>query len=438
MDSPQRELEPAPVAGEWEVVRAPEQPHTLSAKKLPPLWHNRDYMLLWSGQVVSVIGTGATQIVYPLLILALTDSPAAAGVAAALGSIPYIIFSLPAGALIDRWDRKRVMIYCDLGRALTLITIPLALWFNALTVWQIYACALLEGTLFVFFNIAEVAALSRVVEKEQLPKAAAQNDIAFSIAGILAPTIGAALFQIGKAVPFVFDTVSYLISVASLFFIRTEFQVERKTTELHLAREIRVGLDWLWHQKLIRYMAFLTGGMNFMNTPITLIVILLAQQMGATDAEIGLIFSLSALGAIVGSLIGGQIQKRFTFGQVIITTVWISALLFPLLAFAPSFWFLALIIGLFWMTGPIYNVVQFSYRISLIPDELQGRVNSVFRLLAFGFQPLGAALAGLLIERYGVYAAIGFFSVWYFGWAIATLLNKHVRNAKQIGAARAI
>src|SRR4029077_11944621 len=82
-------------------------------KYLPPLWRNRDYMLLWSGQVVSVIGTGATQIVYPLLILALTNSPAAAGGAAALGSIPYIIFSLPAGALADRWDRKRVMIYCD-------------------------------------------------------------------------------------------------------------------------------------------------------------------------------------------------------------------------------------------------------------------------------------------------------------------------------------
>jgi predicted MFS family arabinose efflux permease len=157
--------------------------------------------------------------------------------------------------------------------------------------------------------------------------------------------------------------------------------------------------------------------------------------LGATDAEIGLIFSISAVGAIAGALIGGQVQKRFRFGQVIITTVWITALLFPLLAFAPTFWFLGIIMGLSWITGPIYNVVQYSYRVALIPDALQGRVNSVFRLLAFGFQPAGAAIAGILIERYSVYVAIAFFSIWYVAWAIATIFNRNVRGARQIGAA---
>lgn len=438
MDTTQRELEPAPVAGEFNVVHAPEQPHTLPSKNLPPLWRNRDYMLLWGGQVVSVIGTGTTQIVYPLLVLAMTNSAAAAGIAAALGTVPYLVFSLPAGALIDRWDRKRVMIYADIGRALTLGSIPVAIAFNALTIWQIYVCALVEGTLFVFFNIAEVAALSRVVDKQQLPQATAQSDVVFSIAGIIAPSLGTVLYQIGKAVPFVFDSVSYLISVVSLFFIRTEFQVERKKTELHLAREIREGLDWLWHQPLIRYMAVLTGSLNFVNTPTTLIVIVLAKNLGADDVQIGLVFSLSAFGAIAGSLVGGQIQRRYAFGEVIITTVWISALLFPLLAVPKNFYVLGIIIGLMWFTGPIYNVVQFSYRIALIPDALQGRVNSVFRLFVFGLQPLGAALAGLLIESYGVYVAIGFFTLWNFAWALATLLNKHVRNAKQIGSASAV
>src|SRR5579859_4627089 len=116
-------------------------------RHLPPLYRNRDYMLLWGGQVVSVIGTGASQIVYPLLILARTQSPAAAGFAAALGSLPYIIFSLPAGALIDRWDRKRVMILCDSGRALTLASIPVALAFGHLSILQIYVVSLVEGTL---------------------------------------------------------------------------------------------------------------------------------------------------------------------------------------------------------------------------------------------------------------------------------------------------
>jgi MFS family permease len=96
------------------------------AAAVPSLWLNRDYLLLWSGQVISTLGTSASQIVYPLLILALTHSPASAGIAAALASVPYILFSLPVGALIDRWDRKRVMILCDVGRGLTLASIPAA------------------------------------------------------------------------------------------------------------------------------------------------------------------------------------------------------------------------------------------------------------------------------------------------------------------------
>lgn len=437
MDSPNTELEPTPVIGEMQTVHAPSaSAGATTSRKFPPLWRNRDYMLLWSGQVVSVVGSGASQIVYPLLILALTGSATAAGIAAALASVPYIIFSLPAGALIDRWDRKRVMIYCDTGRALTLMSIPIALAFHALTIWQIYACALIEGSLFVFFNIAEVAALSRVVEKEQLPQAISQNEVAFTAANLIAPTIGTTLFQlVGQAFPFIFDAVSYMASVVSLFFIRVSFQTDRVKKETHLRAEIGEGLRWLWHQPLIRYMAFCTGALNFVNAPVTLIVIVLAKNLGATDAEIGVVFSISALGGIVGAAIGGVIQKRFRFGQVIITTVWITALLFPLFAIAPHFYILGIILGLTWVTGPVYNVVQFSYRVALIPDALQGRVNSVFRLLAFGFQPAGAAISGVLIEHFGVYVAIAFFSVWYIGLAILTMLNSNVRNARQIGQA---
>jgi MFS family permease len=430
---PERELEPTPIPGNFEVITVPEQSNQDKPRRhLPALWRNRDYMLLWSGQVISVIGTGSTQIVYPLLILSLTGSAAAAGISTALYSVPYLVFSLPAGALIDRWDRKRVMIYCDIGRALTLASIPLAMYLEVLTIWQIYAASLIEGSLFVFFNIAEVAALSRVVAKDQLPQAAAQNDAAFSIAGILAPTIGTVLYQFGKAIPFLFDSFTYIVSVISLFFIKTRFQTERKKTELHLVNEIREGLHWLWQQPLIRYMAVLTGGLNFVNSATTLIIIVLAQNLGATDAQIGLIFSISAIGAIIGALLGGQIQKRYSFGHVIITTVWITALLFPLLAIAPQFYLLGVIAGLSWMTGPIYNVVQFSYRLALIPDALQGRVNSTFRLIAFGFNPLGAALSGVLIERYGVNVAIVFYTIWYFGLAILTTFNRHVRGAKPL------
>lgn len=397
------------------------------------LWRNRDYLLLWSGQVVSTLGSAATTVVYPLLILAMTGSPTVAGLAGALRAAPYLVLSLPVGALIDRWDRKRVMILCDLGRGFAAISIVVAIAFNALTLWQIYAAILVEGSLFVFFNIAEVAALPRVVPATQLPQAAAQNEAGFGAANILGPSLGTVLYQaFGRAIPFLADAVSYAVSVLSLVRIGVAFNSDRTIVRRDLAREVAEGLRWLWDNRLIRHMAFLTGGLNLVNAASPLVIIVLAKQMGAGDAQVGMIFSIAGMGGIVGSLMGGQVQRRFGFGQVIVATVWLNALFFALYAIVPSYFLLGVVGALIYATGPIYNVVQFSYRLTLIPDELQGRVNSTFRLLAFGFMPLGAALSGVLLERFGAVPTVMSFAGWSLLLALLTSLNRHVREAAPI------
>src|SRR5216683_118694 len=171
-----------------EEVKATEP--TAPAKRLVPLWHNRDYVLLWSGQMISSVGTQVSMLAFPLLVLAITHSPAQAGLIAALRGLPYALFILPAGALIDHWDRKRVMILCDSGRALALGSIPVALILGHLTIVQLYLVSLIEGTLFTFFNLAETACLARVVPKEQLPVATAQNMMIDSTSGLLGPSLG--------------------------------------------------------------------------------------------------------------------------------------------------------------------------------------------------------------------------------------------------------
>ena len=403
------------------------------------LWRNRDYMLLWSGQVVSTLGSAASSIIYPLLILALTGSPEAAGIAGALRAIPYLVLSLPVGALIDRWDRKRVMILCDVGRAITAASIPVAMGLGVLTLWQIYIATLIEGSLFVLFNIAEVAALPRIVPPRHLPQAAAQNEAGFGVANIVGPSFGTMLYQaFGRGVPFIADAVSYVVSVASLLRIRVAFRTAPPATRRNLGAEIAEGLHWVWSNPLVRYMAVLTGGLNLINAAFPLIVIVLAKHVGAGDAEIGVIFSIGGIGGVIGSLVGGQIQRRFTFGQVIVAVVWLEALLFPLYALAPSYILLGVIAGLIFVLAPIYNVVQFSYRLSIIPDELQGRVNSTFRLIAFGFMPVGAWLSGVLIERFGARSAVLLFSAWLLLLAGLTTFNRDVRKARlmeQIAAA---
>ncbi len=390
-------------------------------------------MLLWGGQVISTLGSSALSVVYPLLILAITDSVAAAGIASGLRALPYLIFSLPVGALIDRWDRKRVMILCDCGRALAALSVPVALWLDALTIGQIYVVAFVEGSLFVFFNIAEVAALPRLVPTHQLPQAAAQNEAAFGAAHIMGPSIGTLIYQsIGRSAAFLFDALSYVVSAASLLLIKTEFRAAKAEPARDLASEILDGLRWLWGKPLIRYMAFLTGGMNLVGAATPLIVIVLAKEMGASDIDIGLVFSIGGVGGIAGSLVGGQIQKRISFGRVIVAVCWALALLFPLYLVVPHFALLGVVYALIYMTGPIYNVVQFSYRLALIPDALQGRVNSTFRLLAFGFIPVGAAMGGFLLETIGTAVTVVVFTALYVALAMMTTFNRHVRAARPL------
>jgi MFS family permease len=399
------------------------------------LWRNRDYMLLWSGQTVSAVGTGISQLAFPLLVYALTGSAALTGVAGALEAVPYVFLSLPAGALVDRWDRKRVMLLCDTCRALAMASIPLALVLGRLTVFQVFAVALIEGTLFVFFNLAEVACLPRVVSKEQLPVATAQNLATNGVTALISPSLGGALFSLLRPLPFAADALSYAASVLSLRFIRTRFQGDRDQARQTLRVEIVEGLHWLWRQPLIRYMAFLTGGLNFVGSGLILTVIVLAKQQHAPDYVIGLIFTVGGIGGIAGAILGPSVQRRVRFGRVVITVLWIDALLQPLLAVAPNPLLLGAILAALFVFGPIYDTTQFSYRIALIPDELQGRVNSVFRLLAFGFQPLGLALTGLLIQMISVVPTILLGMACYLALAVMTTLNHQVRHARPHGAA---
>ena len=185
----------------------------IQAKPKPSLWRNRDYLLLWSGEIVSTTGSQISQLAFPLLILALTHSPAQAGIVGALRILPYLILGLPVGALVDRWDRKRVMILCDLGRFLCMASIPVALIFGHLTIFQLYVVSLFEGSLFVFFDISEVACLPQVVAKEQLADATAQNIATYNIASLIGSPLGGVFYSIGRFFPFFADGISYLCSV---------------------------------------------------------------------------------------------------------------------------------------------------------------------------------------------------------------------------------
>ncbi|HKV57494.1 MAG TPA: MFS transporter [Ktedonobacteraceae bacterium] len=374
-----------------------------------PLWRNRDFLLLWSGQNVSVLGSNVSRLAMPLLVLALTHSPAQAGLMVAVRQSPYLLFSLLAGALVDRWNRKITMICCDAVRWLALGSVPLAFALGHVTLVHLYIVAFVEGTGYVFFSLAQIAALPQVVEPAHLARAYAFDTITEYVGTLFGPSLGAFIIGLasqvkaGTILAYVTDSISYLVSVVSLLFIRVSFQMERTTEKRRaLYKEIAEGLRFLWQQRLLRIMVLLTTMVNFLQSSITLIIIVLASgPLHIGVQTLGFVLSAEGVGGVLGGVVAPWMRERLRFGQIILGSVilWAGAAL--VLALAPSA--PLLIVGIF-VTGflwPLYGVTLVTYRLSQTPEHLQGRVNSAFRFLSYGAEPLGAAVGGLLLVPLG-------------------------------------
>jgi MFS family permease len=184
-------------------------------------------MVLWSSQVVSTVGARVSTIAFPLLVLAMTHSPAKAGVVGFAQTLPFLLLYLPAGAFIDRWDRKRTMLVCDAGRAVALGSIAITAALGWLSLAQVALVALVDGSLFVLFDLAEGAALPHLVAKEQVPAAVAQNQAKIQGADVVGQPLGGVLFSVARLLPFLADAVTYLVSFGALLLIRRPFQQPR-------------------------------------------------------------------------------------------------------------------------------------------------------------------------------------------------------------------
>jgi MFS family permease len=382
------------------------------------------------------VGTQVSQLAFPLLVLALTRSALQAGIVAAIRGIPYVLLILPIGALADRWDRKRIMLLSDAGRAIALGSIPLALALGHLTLVHLAIVSLIEGTLYTFFNVAEASALPHVVPREQLGMAVGQSQATESISTLVGPSLAGFLFGVARGVPFLVDAVSYGASVISLLFVRSRFTGERNPAPLELRREIGEGLRWLWGHEVVRLLALLTGILNLFSFGYPLIVIVRAQQMHASPAVIGLIFATGGIGGFLGSLLVGPLLRRFRVGPVIVAATWLWALTWLPYALAPNPVALAAANAFGWVIVPIFMATQYSYRLAVIPDALQGRVNSVFKLAAFGGQPISLALTGFLLQVVGPVETVILITIPQVILAVFALGNRRLRSAGYLVLAR--
>jgi MFS family permease len=398
----------------------------------PPLSRNRDFLLLWTSQAVSVLGSQVSGIAYPLLVLALTDSATKTGIVASAFLLPTLLLHLHAGALIDRWNRKRVMLACEAVRGLGAASIVVALAVDRLTFEQIVVVAFIEGTLWISFGLAELAALPRVVTPARVSEAIARNESRTYAATLVGPPLGGALFALGRAVPFLVDAVSYLLSLLLVCRIRSELQEEREPAARRMHHEIREGIAWLWHQPFLRYSVFLVGGINVVVNSVILVAIVHARRDDVHPSLIGAMIAAVGIGGLLGSLAAPRLQRRLHTRVVVLGILWLDALLLFVLVPTANPLVFGAVFGSIGFLGPIWNSVVTGYRVAIVPDRLQGRVNSAARLVAFGTQPLGFVLAGVAADIVGTVAAIVGFAALMLALAIAATLTPSVRRVADL------
>lgn len=369
------------------------------------LWRNRDFLLLWAGQAISSIGTQISSFALPLLVLALTNSPAQAGLLTALQRTPYLLFSLPVGVLIDRWNRKRVMLLANALRCAVYALVPAAFLLDHLTLPLLAVVALLSGAAYVFFDLADNSSFPRIVTPAHLPNASALMEGTLSAADLVGPGIGGLIIGLartvvsGAALAYLADSISYLASVLGLLWIGTPFQASRAgQAKVSLRAEVMAGLRFLLAHPRLRVLALLTMGITLLTNATMLAVIVLARSALRINAlTLGLIFAGGGLGGVLGAVLMPWLGARATIGWRLLGCALLWAASAALLALAQSTLLLVAGWAILTMMNPIYFATSYAYRVSLVDDALQGRVNSVYRLMSQVGLALGPGLGGVLL-----------------------------------------
>jgi MFS family permease len=374
------------------------------------LWRHRDFMHLWSAETVSQLGSQVSLIALPLVAITVLDATTfQVGLLTAVEFSPFVLFGLPAGAIVDRLSRRAVLMWSDIGRAVALGSVPLAYALDALTYGQLLFVVFVTGTLTVFFDVAYQAILPALVPREQIAEGNAKLEISRSGATLAGPGLGGVLVQwLGAANAVLADGISFVMSAGFIRAIRArEAEPEPETVEQRaLLREIKEGLHYVLHHRVLRLIAGATGTANYFGSIVQAVVLVYAvRQLDYTAGVIGLVFSIANLGVLIAALGAARITSAVKLGRSIwlgMTSSCIGLSCIPLAP--PSNALPLLIVGylVFGFGGTLYNIGQVSLRQAITPDRLQGRMNASMRFMVWGTMPFGFLTGGILGSAIGL------------------------------------
>ena len=371
----------------------------------------RDYQRLFLASTISNLGDGVFLVALPLLAARVSngDEVEVSLVTAAL-ALPWLVLSLPIGTLIDRADRKRVLVVADLVRAVIVGAIAVTAATGHVEMWMLWVAGLGLGTAEVFFDNASQALVPAVVSPELLEKANGRRYAGEIAANIFVGTpIGSLLFATAVWVPFGVDAASFALAVALVIPIRGTFRatddVSAVAERTSFVAETKAGLRWLWSHPLLRSLAISVGLSNLgFHMAQAVFVLFAREQLGISERGFGLLLGVMGVGALLGALLGERISARVgqSFAILAALTTWFVAMAGTGLIAVT--WFVVSMAFLESMAATVWNVVTVSLRQQIVPAALFGRVNSVYRWFGWGTLPIGAVLGGQVAHRFGLRA----------------------------------
>jgi MFS family permease len=425
------------------------------------LFGHPNYRKLWTAATVSLFGTQVSQIAIPFIAaVVLKASPGEVGLLTTIEFLPFIFFTLPAGVWVDRFRKQRILVVGDLGRALFLVSIPIAYALGGLTIWQLYVVGFVNGVMTVFFDVADQSFLPTILERSELVEGNSKLQISQSSAQILGQPVGGGLVALITApVAVLVDAASYVGSALLILWIRvaprtpggadaiaanepeseptapiedaaigsaggTSVVVESATAAAAaddgpgasgdaegMRRQIMAGLRYIGQHRFLANIAASTATSNlFGNIAFAIFPVYLYVTLGLSPATVGAIGGIGGAGVLVGALIASRVPKRFGVGPTIVGSIALGGVFGLLVPLAPAgdlaFAFLAASFFVGSASSVVYNVNQVSLRQAITPEAFLGRMNATMRFLVWGTIPIGSLIGAGLSEVIGVHATI--------------------------------
>ncbi|MFE5736800.1 MFS transporter [Streptomyces celluloflavus] len=373
-----------------------------------PLWRNRDYNLLWMGRAFTDAGFNASLLTFPLLVLAVTGSPAQAGLVTGVNSAAQLIAGVPAGTLLDRWNRRTVMLCCEVARTAALGLLVWSIWRDTVQVWHMLVVAAVLGLCAALYDPAEEASLPHVVPGEQLATAVAMNHARSNVGQLLGTALSGVLFGIKHLLPFAANAVTHVLSFFLLLFVRLPKPAREQAEEVPRGfwKETAEGLRWVWGNPLIRVTALCAIALNFLFQVVYLVIIMAAQQDRVPAGQIGMTAAMFGAGGILGALAAPRLYGRLGQRLSVLMAFWAMALLAPLSLIADGGLQLGLILAGMALFAPTANTAVSTYQLLATPDRLRGRLSGILGLVAGVSASLGPVVGGLVMEWAGARWAI--------------------------------